>query len=238
MDIYRQKSLARLLKELVSVCRNIEWIRLLYAFPAHVTDELIDVIAGEEKICKYIDMPLQHISDPILAGMNRGITKQGTIDLIRRLRSTIAGGFIRTTFIVGLPGETDADFQELRDFVQEFRFERVGVFVYSREEGTAAYGMPGQVPAATKRRRMKMLMEDQQKISRDIQAAFVGRTLKVLIEEKQEGSPATYLGRSEYDAPEVDGTVSVHSSRTLKPGDMVDVRITDAVEYDLTGEAV
>ncbi len=238
MDIYREKALAKLLKELVKVTKNIQWIRLLYAFPAHVTDELIDIMASSPRICPYIDIPLQHISDPLLKSMNRNITTQGTKDLISKMRSRIKNGFIRTTFIVGMPGETEEHFQELKSYVRASRFERVGVFVYSREEDTAAYDMKDQVPAQTKRRRMNELMQLQQEISKEIQQSFVGRTLKVLIDEKQNGVESTCLGRSEYDAPEVDGCVYVQSAQTLKPGDLVDVKITDAYEYDLAGTAV
>lgn len=238
MDIYRQKSLAKLLSHICKDLKNIQWIRLLYAFPAHVTDELIDVMASEPKITPYIDIPLQHISDPLLKNMNRNITTQGTKDLIAKMRSRIKGGFIRTTFIVGMPGETEEQFQELMQYVRESRFERVGVFVYSKEEDTAAFDMPGQVPAQTKRRRMNELMKLQQGISHEIQQSFVGRTLRVLIEEKQEGSKDSYLGRSQYDAPEVDGCVYVRSAAELKAGDFVNVRITDAYEYDLAGEVV
>lgn len=238
MDIYRQKTLAKLLSHICKDLKNIQWIRLLYAFPAHVTDELIDVMASEPKITPYIDIPLQHISDPLLKNMNRNITTQGTKDLIAKMRSRIKGGFIRTTFIVGMPGETEEQFQELMQYVRESRFERVGVFVYSKEEDTAAFDMPGQVPAQTKRRRMNELMKLQQGISHEIQQSFVGRTLRVLIEEKQEGSKDSYLGRSQYDAPEVDGCVYVRSVAELKAGDFVDVRITDAYEYDLAGEVV
>ncbi len=238
MDIYREKSLAKLLKHVSGGLKNIQWIRLLYAFPAHVTDELIDVMASEPKITPYIDIPLQHISDPLLKSMNRNITTQGTKDLISKMRGRIKDGFIRTTFIVGMPGETEEHFQELKEYVRASRFERVGVFVYSKEEDTAAFDMPGQVPAATKRRRMNELMQMQQGISREIQQTFVGRTLKVLIEEKQNGAEDAYLGRSQYDAPEVDGCVFVHSKKRLKAGDFVDVKITDAYEYDLAGEAL
>ena len=253
MDVYREKSLARLLKELVKVVRNIEWIRLLYAFPSHVTDELIEVIAQEPKICKYIDMPLQHISDHILQEQNRNITTQETIDLIQKIRRAMPQGFVRTTFITGLPGETEADFEQLRGFVKDFRFERVGVFVYSKEEGTKASDMPGHVPEKTKKTRLNILMQDQQVISAQIQESFVGRTLKVLIEEEEKigTSPDfvrethnqksrdvpifTFIGRSEYDAPDVDGVVYVRSEKPLKAGDFVQVLITDAYEYDLAG---
>lgn len=169
MDIYRQKSLARLLKELVKVCKNVQWIRLLYAFPAHVTDELIEVMASEPKICKYIDMPLQHVSDHILKEQNRNITTKGTNDLIAKMRKAMPQAFLRTTFIVGLPGETAADFDELRGFVKTNRFERVGVFVYSKEDQTLAATMEGHVPEKLRRERMDILMRDQREISKEIQ---------------------------------------------------------------------
>jgi ribosomal protein S12 methylthiotransferase len=242
MDLYRQKSLARLLKELARSIKNIEWIRLLYAFPSHVTDELIEVIAKEPKICKYIDMPLQHISGHILLEQNRNITTRQTIELIQKIRSAMPQVFVRTTFITGLPGETQEDFDQLRGFVKDFRFERVGVFVYSKEEGTLAAQMPGQVPEKTKKARLDMLMKDQQAISADIQQSFVGRTLKVLIEEQEKDNgdrlEGTFIGRSEYDAPDVDGVVYVRSRAALKPGDFVQVMITDAYEYDLAGKTV
>ncbi|MDE2009787.1 MAG: 30S ribosomal protein S12 methylthiotransferase RimO [Candidatus Omnitrophica bacterium] len=235
MDIYRRKSLARLLKELAGVCGNIEWIRLLYAFPSHVTDELIETIAGEPKVCPYIDMPLQHISDHILLEQNRNITTRQTIELVQKIRRRIPEVFLRTTFIAGLPGETDGDFEELRRFVNDFRFERAGVFVYSKEEGTKAAQMKEQVPEGVKKRRLDALMKDQQVISSQIQQSFVGRSLKVLIEEKEKGQAATYIGRSQYDAPDVDGVVYVRSEKALKAGDFVQVKITDAYEYDLAG---
>jgi len=238
MDVYREKSLARLLKELVKACRNIEWIRLLYAFPAHMTDELIATMAQEPKICKYIDMPLQHISDHILKEQNRNITTSQTIELVRKVRAAMPQAFVRTTYIVGLPGETEADFEELRRFNREMRFERVGVFVYSKEEGTAAASMAGQVPEKVKKQRLDTLMRDQQEISKQIQQTFVGRRLKVLVEEKESGSQNTYIGRGPYDAPDVDGLVYVRSDRTLRAGELVDTKITDAYEYDLAGAAV
>ncbi|MDO8580285.1 MAG: 30S ribosomal protein S12 methylthiotransferase RimO, partial [Candidatus Omnitrophota bacterium] len=238
MDLYHQFALARLLKAIIPVTKNIQWVRLLYAFPAHATDELIDVMASEPKICKYIDIPLQHISDNILSSMNRNINKQGTIDLIQKFKQKIPTGSLRTTFIVGLPGETGENFQELLRFIQEARFEKVGVFVYSHEEGTEAYAMPDQVPATLKKKRMNQLMQIQQKISSTIQESCVGRTVRVLIEEPQKNESNLYLGRTEYDAPEVDGVVFVRSTKKLEPGDFVDVNITDAYEYDLAGDAV
>ena len=238
MDLYHEKSLARLLKEMVKVLHNIEWIRLLYAFPAHVTDELIAAMANEEKICKYIDMPLQHVSDNVLLSMNRGITTQGTKDLIQKLRTRIPTASLRTTFIVGLPGETEENFSELVQFTRQTRFEKLGVFVYSQEEGTEAYAMPDQVAAMTKKKRLRTLMREQQKISKELQNRFIGKRLKVLIEEGQKGDGHIYLGRTEYDAPDVDGVVYVHSKKKLLPGNFVTVEVTDTLEYDLTGEVV
>ena len=238
MDVYRKKSLARLLKEICAATTNVQWVRLLYAFPAHVDDELIDVMASEPKVCRYIDLPLQHVADPILRSMNRGITQAGTLELIKKLRTKIPGGSLRTTFIVGFPGETEDDFQQLLEFVRATRFERAGVFVYSREEGTPAYDYPDQVPESVKKDRLDALMQEQQSIAREIQGRFLGRRLKVLIDEKQNGTKGVYLGRTEFDAPEVDGLVYVNSRKALKSGDFVDVDITDSYEYDLTGEAV
>lgn len=238
MDIYREKALAGLLRKVAVAAKNIQWIRLLYTFPAHVTDDLIETIAGEDKICKYIDIPLQHISDKLLLSMNRSITAQQTKDLIRKIRVRIPEVYVRTTFIVGLPGETQDDFEELMQFIREARFERVGAFVYSREEGTPAYAMPGQVPEEIKRRRLDALMALQREISKSLQKRFIGRTFPVLIEEKESGTADVYGGRTSFDAPEVDGAVYVHSHRPLKPGEMVPVTIQDAYEYDLVGKAV
>jgi len=238
MDIYHQMSLARLLKEIVAVTKNIQWVRLLYTFPAHVTDALIDVIAGEKKICNYIDMPIQHISDNLLESMHRGITKKETYDLIKKIKLKIPHSSVRTTFIVGMPGETEENFNELVQFVRETQFEKVGVFVYSREEGTPAFDMPDQVPEAVKKKRLNTLMAVQQDVSRGNQQRFVGKTLKVLIDEQQRGDNDVYLGRSEFDAPEVDGVVYVRSPAKHAPGDFVNVKITDSYEYDLVGEVV
>ncbi len=257
MDIYRQKSLAKLLKEITAVTNNIQWVRLLYAFPAHVSDDLIEAIAANSKICPYIDMPLQHISGHILLEQNRNITTRQTMDLIQKIRRQIPQVFIRTTYIVGLPGESQVDFEELRAFNRQMRFERVGVFVYSKEQDTAAQQMAGHVPEKVKKERLDMLMRDQQEISKAIQQSFVGRRLRVLIEEEEKSSErviarsdpkgpfhgatkqsqSIYIGRSQYDAPDVDGLVYVRSPKILKSGDFVDVDITDAYEYDLAGVA-
>lgn len=238
MDLYREKSLSKLLKEIIAVTKNIQWIRLLYTFPAHITDELIETIAAEEKICNYMDMPVQHISDHLLKRMNRNMTGFQTADLIKKIRDRIPGVSLRTTFIVGMPGERREDFEELVRFAEETRFEKAGVFVYSREEGTSAYDMPDQISESVKRKRRDDLMTVQQDISKDIQERFIGRMLKVIIDERQKDDPDVYLGRSEYDAPEVDGIVYVHSKKELAAGDFVMVKITGAYEYDLVGEAI
>ncbi|HBR14769.1 MAG TPA: 30S ribosomal protein S12 methylthiotransferase RimO [Candidatus Omnitrophica bacterium] len=238
MDIYHQKSLARLLQKIAAVTKNIQWIRLLYAFPAHVTDELIDVIAGEDKICKYLDIPLQHISGHLLKAMNRNMTTRQTMALIRKLRTRIPEASLRTTFIVGFPGETQEDFEELLRFVEETRFDKAGGFAYSREEGTPAFEWPDQVPENIKKKRLDKLMKVQRGISQSVQERFLGETLNVLIDEKSLEEKGLYIGRTEFDAPEVDGAVTVRSQKLLNPGDFVSVKIRDTYEYDLAGEAV
>ncbi len=235
MDLFHEKHLAKLLQEMVKITKNIQWIRLLYAYPAHITDKLIDVIAKEEKLCKYIDVPLQHISDPILKNMNRGITTQQTIELIQKIRQKVRNASIRTTFIVGLPGETDKHFDELCQFVQNMRFEKLGVFTYSPEEGTSAFDMPDQVPEEIKQERYHQLMQIQQSISQSIQERYIGQTLKVLIDEKDKNEENRYLGRTEFDAPDVDGTVFITTPKPLTIGDFATVTIKDTLEYDLIG---
>ena len=236
-DLYGERSLDLLLREIVKAAEKIEWVRLLYMFPAHVTEPLIDLIAGEERICKYFDIPLQHISDKLLKRMNRPMSAARIRDLLKKIRDRIPEACLRTAFIVGLPGETKSDFEELLDFVREMRFQRMGVFQYSREEGTPAYSMPGQVPPRVKQERFDILMQEQKKISQDILKGFVGKTFKVLIDEGQEDKNL-YTGRTPYDAPDVDGTVIVHSPRRLETGTFVDVRVTEALDYDLEGVAV
>ncbi|MCK5215745.1 MAG: 30S ribosomal protein S12 methylthiotransferase RimO [Candidatus Omnitrophica bacterium] len=236
MDLYHELSLVELLKEILKATKNIEWMRLLYTYPAHVTDELIDLMAKEERLCKYIDLPLQHISDNLLESMNRNITTQQTRELIAKIRSRMPQGCLRTTFIVGLPGETEENFAEMVDFVREVKFEKLGVLSYSREEDTKAFNMKDQVPRSTKEKRFKVLMEEQKKISQEIQESLLGTPQKVLIDEKDSEQKDVYLGRTELDAPDVDGVVFVHSRKALKPGDFVKVKITDTLEYDLVGE--
>ena len=238
IDIYKKKSLARLLKAILKETKNIKWIRLLYMFPTHITDDLLDIIAFEDKICKYMDIPFQHINNNILKRMNRNITKKQTIGLMNRIREKIPQVRIRTSFIVGFPQETDDEFEELVDFVKEQRFDKVGVFKYSHEEDTPAYKLSGQISEKVKDVRYNKLMGAQLEVSKDIQERFIGRDLMVLIDEPHLEDKGVYVGRSEYDAPEVDGVVYVHSTKKLKVGDLVKVRITDAYDYDLLGDSV
>lgn len=238
VDLYQKKSLADLLVCMIAQAPNIDWFRLLYLYPAHITDELIDCIATNKKICKYIDVPLQHINDEILKRMRRSINKEQTICLIQKLRDRIPGVRLRTTFIVGFPGETKAQFEELCDFVRDMKFDKVGVFLYSHEEGTDAYEMENQVSEKVKQSRFDRLMILQQEISQNLLKEFIGQEIQVLIEEKQEIKEGVFIGRSEFDAPEVDGLVYVHSNKELAPGDFVQVRIIDAIEYDLIGEQI
>lgn len=235
-DLYHRKSLPELLRAIIRNTRGDQWIRLLYMFPSHVTDELLDLIAAEEKICKYVDIPLQHISDRILKDMNRKMKAAGIKELIARIRRKIPGVALRTSFIVGFPGETERDFKELLAFIRDVRFEKLGAFMYSREEKTRAYNMTPQVPAKVKKRRYDILMSEQRSISGEIHEGYIGQRLKVLIDEKAKEQENVYLGRTQFDAPEVDGLVYVRSGTSLKPGDFADVLITGSSEYDLSGE--
>jgi ribosomal protein S12 methylthiotransferase len=237
MDLYKKYALPDLL---AGIDKRIKWVRLLYAHPAHFTDELILAIKENPRICKYIDLPVQHISDKLLKSMGRKITKNGILDLIGKLRKNIPGIAIRSSLIVGLPGETDKEFKELLEFIKDVKFERLGIFTYSREEDTPAYNFRNQVNDKEKKRRLDEAMKLQQEISKGINASFIGKTLEVLIDEKQDD--ATFIGRAFADAPEVDGQVFVkvgangHSPPHI--GNFVDVVITDTLEYDLIGEVV
>lgn len=231
-DLYGSLKLPELLRKL---CRTegIEWIRLMYCYEDKITDELIEVMASEEKICHYIDIPLQHCSDSVLSAMNRHSTNSSIRDTIKRLRDAIPDIHIRTTLITGFPGETEEDFDELVDFVETQRFERLGVFAYSREEGTAAGDMECQIDEDVKAARADAIMRRQIDISREINESKTGNTMRVIVDEKDEDG--AYIGRTQYDAPEIDNTVIFRSDRELKPGDMVNVKITDAFDYDLVG---
>jgi ribosomal protein S12 methylthiotransferase len=235
LDLCGRRKLPALVKEILKAGKNIGWIRLLYLFPGDIVRELLGIIRDEPRICKYIDLPLQHINDRILRLMHRRTTKSELLRLIETIRKKVPAVAIRTTFITGFPSETEAEFQELLDFIKCQRFERLGAFIYSREEGTAAYRLKGQIPRAVKIARFDQIMQAQQEISRLNNQRLLGREIKVLIDEKED---STYIARSEYDAPEVDGQVYVRSRQALKVGDFARVRITDTLEYDLLGEAL
>lgn len=231
IDLYKKLMLPQLLRELSKI-EELKWIRLLYAYPDSVTDELIEEIKNNEKIVKYIDIPLQHSSESVLKRMNRGTTRRKIEEVISKLRS-IPGMVIRTTFIVGFPGETEEEFEDLKNFIKEKRFEKVGVFTYSREEGTKSYYMKPQIRKKVKLKRQEELMEIQKQISYEFNMSKIGTKLEVLIEGFEDG---VYYGRSYMDAPEIDGLVYVRSDKKLFPGDFVTVTVVDAFEYDLVGE--
>lgn len=235
IDLYGQYKLSELLRQL---CRidGIEWIRLMYCYEDRITDELIDVMASEPKICKYIDIPIQHASDAVLKAMRRRSTESSIENTIERLRAKIPDIHIRTTFIVGFPGETDDDYEKLYAFVDKMRFARLGVFAYSQEENTPAGEMENQIDEEVKEERLDGIMRRQLDISLELNKEKIGQTLEVLVEEQDEDG--SWLGRSRYDAPEIDNSVIFTSNRSLKPGDIVSVRINDAFDYDLVGVEV
>ncbi|MCK5912456.1 MAG: radical SAM protein, partial [Desulfuromusa sp.] len=226
----------KLLKELVNIAK-IVWIRLLYAYPEGVSDELIELIATEEKICNYLDLPLQHIDDQILTQMNRHLDEPQTRALLQRLRDRIPDLTLRTSFIVGFPGETREQFEKLLKFVKEGHFERVGVFPYSREEGTPAAKMPEQVPARTKKSRLNKLMKAQARVSFNINRSLLGRTEQVLVEGYSEETDLLLKGRSPRQAPDIDGQYLITSGHA-DVGEYVQLQITDSSEYDLIGEII
>lgn len=235
-DRYGGLVLSTLLKKAAKIMKG-GWIRLLYTHPAHYTRSLIDVVKNEPRICKYLDLPIQHINDRILKRMNRYVTKKDIIRLIEKLRKNIPGVCIRTSVIIGFPGETDKEFGELEKFLEEVKFERLGAFIYSREEGTKAFNFADQIPDKEKHRRFRRIMEIQKNVSYKNNKAYLGRFMKVLIDEKDSSQANQYLGRTEHDAPDVDGTVYVSSKKALKKGDFVNVKIDDVLEYDLVGRA-
>jgi len=229
-DLYQKRNLAELITRLSEV-KGIEWIRLMYVYPSHFPDDLIEVMAHNPKVCKYIDIPLQHISDDVLRSMRRGITKRRTVKMLHELREKIPGVTIRTTFIVGYPNETKKDFKELCDFVKEFKFDRIGVFTYSVEENTPSFILGDPVPEKEKIRRKNKLMEIQQSISHDINLSLAGKELRIVVEGR-EGD--YYIGRSYRDAPEVDGEVLIPAKdKALKVGKFYNATVFDCNEYDL-----
>ena len=236
VDLYGEKRLPRLLRELGKV-EGIAWIRLLYCYPEEITEELMEVIATEPKVCHYLDIPIQHASDPVLSRMGRRANEEKLRGMVARLRERIPDICLRTTLISGFPGETQEDFEELYRFVNEMEFDRLGVFPYSREEDTPAATMEGQIAEEVKRFRRDELMELQQAIAFEKAESLVGRELVAMIEGKVAGED-TYVARTYRDAPNVDGYLFINATASLMTGDMVKALVTDANEYDLIGELV
>lgn len=234
LDIYKKRMLPELLHRLADI-PGLRWIRLHYAYPSKFPLEVLDVIRERDNICNYLDMPLQHASDNMLKAMRRQITRAEMTELIQTIRERVPGICLRTTLIAGFPGETEDDVEELKQFLQEHRFDRVGIFPYSHEEGTAAGELVDDVPAEVKQQRAQEIMEVQQEISYEKNQEKVGRVFTTLIDKKEAGR---YLGRTEFDSVEVDNEVIVHSGEKLPVGEFVQVRITKAYDYDLEGEVV
>lgn len=235
LDIYKKRNLAELIERLADV-EGIEWVRLQYAYPAGFPLDVLEVMARHPHVCKYLDMPLQHGSTEMLKRMRRGITREKTEDLIAQIRDTVPGIALRTTLIAGHPGETEDMFEEMYRFVENSRFDRLGIFQYSHEESTHSYGMVDDVPAEVKQERADMIMELQQGISKELNEARVGQIHKVLFDRK-EGE--YFIGRTQYDSPEVDNEVLVDAKKHLvRLGGFADVRITHAEEFDLYGDVI
>ena len=234
VDLYGEKSLPKLLKELCKIS-GIEWIRILYCYPEEITDELIETIKSEKKICNYIDMPIQHASDNILRRMGRRTNEQDLRNIITKLRTSIPDICLRTTLITGFPGETEEDHESLMSFIDEIEFDRLGVFTYSQEEDTAAAGFPDQIDEETKLTRRDEIMELQQEISMDRAEMLVGKRIEVIIEGKA-ADEDVYVARTYMDAPGVDGYIFIKSEEELMSGDFASVNVTGAMEYDLIGE--
>ncbi|MEZ4796075.1 MAG: 30S ribosomal protein S12 methylthiotransferase RimO [Flavobacteriaceae bacterium] len=235
LDLYKKRNLAELLEALVKV-EGIEWIRLHYAFPTGFPMDVLDVMNREPKICNYLDIPLQHISDSILKSMRRGTTKDKTTKLLKDFRAKVPEMTIRTTLIVGYPGETEDDFQTLKEWVKEMRFERLGCFTYSHEENTHAYNLDDDVPEEVKQERANEIMEIQSQISWELNQEKIGKEFKVVIDRK-EGD--YFVGRTEFDSPDVDNEVLIDATTTyLKTGEFATVRITNAADFDLYAEVI
>lgn len=229
--------LADLLKELNKI-ESLKWIRVMYCYPNNFTDELIETFASLDKVCKYVDLPLQHASNRLLASMNRYDTREEVETLLAKLRKRIPGIVIRTTFIVGFPGETDADFEKLKEFVEQQRFENAGVFAYSQEEGTVAGAMPNQIPDEIKQERYHELMALQAQISEEIHKDTEGQTLEVLVEGIEEDGSGLHYGRSYREAPDIDGLVFIENPGDIKPGCFVKVNILQGFTYESVGERI
>lgn len=234
-DLAESITLAGLLAQLVKI-EGIEWFRLMYTYPSLFTDELIEIISSSSKVCRYLDLPLQHASESVLRRMKRPWKSIDTTNLLEKLRTSIPGIALRTSFIVGFPGETEEEFQELLDFMREVRFDHVGIFTYSREEGTSASELPGQLPEEVKQERKDRAMTLQQQISLVRNTAKIGQSIVVLVETPDHTRQGIYVGRGEGDAPDIDGRVYFHSEKRLEPGAFVKVFVKEAREYDLIGE--
>lgn len=234
-DLYGENKLAELISRMADI-EGVVWIKLHYAYPAGFPVEILKVMRERENVCNYLDIALQHCSDSMLQTMRRGVTKEQTISLIDKIRKEVPGIFLRTTLMAGHPGETEKDFEELCAFVREMKFERLGVFAYSHEEDTYCDKYyKDDVPLKVKKRRTEKIMEIQREISREVNDSMIGKTMRVLIDRKEEDY---YIGRTEYDSPEVDPEVLIHSDKLLKIGEFYDVKITGAYDYDLTGEVL
>jgi ribosomal protein S12 methylthiotransferase len=235
LDLYKKRDLAGLIDKLADV-EGIDWIRLQYAYPAGFPMDVLEVMKNRPNVCKYLDMPLQHGSTEMLKRMRRGITREKTQDLIKSIRDTVPEIAIRTTIITGHPGETEAEFEELYNFIEESRFERMGVFQYSHEENTHSHSFVDDVEAEVKQERADVLMELQQGISTELNEVKVGKTMKVLFDRKEGGN---FIGRTEFDSPEVDNEVLVSAKNNyVRLGDFANIKITDSTEFDLIGEVV
>jgi len=234
LDIYKKRMLPDLLNRLADV-KGLEWIRLHYAYPSKFPMEILDVMRQRDNICNYLDMPLQHAANNMLAAMKRQITREEMEDLTAAIREKVPGICLRTTLIAGFPGETLDDVEELKEFLVKQRFDRVGIFTYSHEEGTSGFALTDDVPDDEKERRAQDVMEVQQEISFELNQEKIGKTFKTLIDKKEAGR---YLGRTEFDSVEVDNEVVIHSKKKLPIGEFVNVKVTKAYDYDLEGEVV
>ena len=235
IDLYSKYSLAKLIKE-ISKIEDLKWIRVLYLYPDHFTEELIEEFKNNDKLVNYVDMPLQHISDDVLKRMNRKTSKDHIIKTLKNLRKSVPDIVIRTTFIVGFPGESDDDFNQLVDFIEDIKFDKLGIFEYSLEEGTGAASLDEQISDSVKDKRKNEVMAIQSEISADILSKNIGKRLEVLIEE--EVDEENYVGRTYMDSPEIDGVTYVHSNKELEVGSFVQVNVVDSLDYDLVGEII
>ncbi len=235
IDLYSKYSLAKLIKE-ISKIEDLKWIRVLYLYPDHFTEELIEEFKNNDKLVNYVDMPLQHISDDVLKRMNRKTSKEHIIKTLKNLRKSVPDIVIRTTFIVGFPGESDDDFNQLVDFIEDIKFDKLGVFEYSKEEGTRAASLDEQISDSIKEERKNEIMAIQSEISAEILSKKIGKRLEVLIEE--EVDEENYVGRTYMDSPEIDGVTYVHSAKNLEIGSFVQVDVVDSLDYDLVGEII